>query len=89
MKQQQLKTTIEEITVSYKEQAINRVIDLLDRHTYERPADILADLMHFCDSQQGVDNGSETFDEELRVAYRYVEDELAEDAELANSENDE
>lgn len=87
MKQQPKRTT-KEITVSYKEQAINRVIDLLDRHTYERPADILADLMHFCDSQQGVDNGSETFDEELRVAYRYVEDELAEDAELASGEDE-
>ena len=55
----------------------------------DRPADLLADLIHYCDSQQGVENGSDTFDEELRVAYSYVEEELGTDAELASGDTDE
>ncbi len=75
--------------MSYKELAIHRIIKVMDREDngYDRPADLLADLIHYCDSQQGVDRGSESFEEELRVAYGYVDDELAEDAEAANSED--
>jgi len=75
--------------VSYKELAIHRIIKVMDREDngYDRPADLLADLIHYCDSQQGVDRGSESFEEELRVAYSYVDDELGLDAELADSED--
>ena len=75
--------------MSFKESAIQRVIKAMDSYDYDRPADLLADLIHFCDSQQGVDRGSDTFEEELRVAYSYVEDELAQDADLANGDDDE
>lgn len=75
--------------MSFKEEAIQRAIRILDMQGCDRPADLLADLIHYCDSQQGVENGSDTFDEELRVAYSYVEEELGTDAELANSEDDE
>ncbi len=77
------------MTMSYKELAIHRIIKIMDLedNTYDRPADLLADLIHYCDSQQGVDRGSDTFDEELRVAYGYVDDELAEDAEVADGED--
>lgn len=75
--------------MGFKEQAIQRVIKAMDSYDYDRPADLLADLIHFCDSQQGVERGSDTFDEELRVAYSYVEDELGLDAELANDQDSE
>lgn len=78
-----------QMTISYKELAIYRIIEIMDRedNTYERPADLLADLLHYCNSQQGVNRGSDTFDEELRVAYNYVDDELAEDAEVADGKD--
>ena len=75
--------------MSFKESAIQRVIKAMDSYDYDRPADLLADLIHFCDSQQGVDRGSDTFDEELRIAYSYVEDELGLDAEVADREDSE
>lgn len=75
--------------MSYKEEAIQRVLRAMNMQGCDRPADMLADIIHFCDSQQGVDNGSDTFEEELRVAYGYVEEELAQDAELASGEDDE
>ena len=75
--------------MSFKESAIQRVIKAMDSYDYDRPADLLADLIHFCDSQQGVERGSDTFDEELRVAYSYVEDELGLDAEVADREDSE
>jgi len=74
--------------MSFKESAIQRVIKAMDSYDYDRPADLLADLIHFCDSQQGVDRGSDTFEEELRVAYSYVDDELAQDAELASRDSE-
>jgi len=74
--------------MSFKESAIQRVIKAMDSYDYDRPADLLADLIHFCDSQQGVDRGSDTFEEELRVAYSYVDDELAQDAELASGDSE-
>lgn len=73
--------------VSFKEQSIQRVIKIMDRDDCSRPADLLADLIHYCDSQQGVDRGSDSFEEELRVAYSYVDIELAEDAEITSSED--
>lgn len=75
--------------MSFKESAIQRVTKAMDSYDYDRPADLLADLIHFCDSQQGVDRGSDTFEEELRVAFSYVNDELAQDAELAEGNDDE
>lgn len=75
--------------MSYKEEAIQRVLRTMNMQGCDRPADMLADIIHFCDSQQGVEHGSDTFEEELRVAYSYVDDELTQDAELADSENDE
>ena len=75
--------------MSFKEEAIQRAIRTMNMNGCDRPADLLADLIHYCDSQQGVDNGSDTFDEELRVAYSYVEEELSTDAELASGDNDE
>lgn len=74
--------------MSFKESAIQRVIKAMDSYDYDRPADLLADLIHFCDSQQGVDRGSDIFEEELRVAYGYVDDELAQDAELASGDSE-
>ena len=74
--------------MSFKESAIQRVIKAMDSYDYDRPADLLADLIHFCDSQQGVDRGSDTFEEELRIAYSYVDDELAQDAELASGNSE-
>jgi len=74
--------------MSFKESAIQRVIKAMDSYDYDRPADLLADLIHFCDSQQGVDRGSDTFEEELRIAYSYVDDELAQDAELASGDSE-
>lgn len=71
--------------MSFKEEAIQRVINVMDAQGFDRPADLLADLIHYCNSLQGVERGSEDFDEELRVAYLYVDDELAEDAEVADS----
>lgn len=74
--------------MSFKESAIQRVIKAMDSYDYDRPADLLADLIHFCDSQQGVERGSDTFEEELRIAYSYVDDELAQDAELASGDSE-
>ena len=74
--------------MSFKESAIQRVIKAMDSYDYDRPADLLADLIHFCDSQQGVDRGSDTFEEELRIAYSYVDDELGQDAELASGNSE-
>ena len=74
--------------MSFKEDAIQRAIKVLDGHAYDRVADLLADLLHYCDSQQGVDRGTETFEEELDVAYGYVDEELGIDAELADDRDD-
>ena len=73
--------------MSFKEEAIQRVLRTMAMNGCDRPADLLADIIHFCDSIQGVEHGSDTFDEELRVAYGYVEDELAQDAELADTDD--
>lgn len=40
---------------------------------YDRPADIIADLIHYC-NQKGI-----TFEEELAAARGYVEEEINED----------
>lgn len=52
-----------------KEYSIKLVTKVMNKYGYDRPADLLADLLYFCDSEHSTD----TFDEELRVAYGYLE----------------
>ena len=59
----------------YKQLAVQRVEVMLMGGVNERVADILADLLHYC-NEWGVD-----FTEELQLAERYVLDEHEVDSE--------
>lgn len=58
--------------------AIARISKILDLNQYDRPADIIADIMHYCDS--GLDEDG-SFAAELERAQLYYEDEMVEDEE--------
>ena len=60
----------------YRMMAIARISKLLELNQYERPADIIADIMHYCDS--GLDE-DESFAAELERAQMYYDDEAIED----------
>lgn len=65
---------------SYQLLATQRTEELLEINSskvYERPADLIADLIHYCNYHEEVLD----FEEELRVARLYVDDEQREDAE--------
>jgi hypothetical protein len=63
---------------TYQLLATRRTEELLDTHSsYERPADLIADLIHYCNYHGELFD----FEEELRVARLYVDDEQREDAE--------
>jgi len=57
-------------TLTLHQQAVQRIRDLLatnDGATWTRPADLLADIMHYCE---------ENFDDELETAKELYDDEL-------------
>ena len=59
-------------TLTLHQQAVQRIRDLLASNegaTWTRPADLLADIMHFCDDE-------EEFELELESAREYYNDEL-------------
>lgn len=60
----------------YRMMAIARISKLLELNQYERPADIIADIMHYCDS--GLDEDG-SFAAELERAQMYYDDETIED----------
>ena len=65
---------------SYQLLATQRTEELLEINSskvYERPADLIADLIHYCNYHGEVLD----FEEELRVARLYVDDEQREDSE--------
>lgn len=65
--------------VSLQDQACDRIRELFAScEDYTRPADIIADIMHFC-ARQG---GTFDFDQELAIAETYVTEEAAFDSEL-------
>ena len=71
--------------MSYQQQAYKRIVELFDvLPGHERPADIIADLIHYCNEDQHYD-----FEEELRVAREYADDEQQEDAESARDRDNE
>ena len=70
-------------TLTLHQQAVQRIRDLLvsnEGTTWTRPADLLADIMHFCD-------GDEEFEDELETAREYYNDELEIDNPTDTEEN--
>lgn len=68
--------------MSYQQQAYRRIVELLDKlPSHERPADIIADIIHYCNQEEYYD-----FEEELRVARDYADDEQREDAESSDDD---
>ena len=62
--------------LSMRDQAIGRVAQMfLNCEDYTRPADIIADIMHYCQKE----NGAFDFDQELAIAETYVTEELGYD----------
>jgi len=62
-------------TLTLHQQAVQRIRDLLatnDGATWTRPADLLADIMHYCDDD---------FDDELDSAREFYEEEIDTDTE--------
>lgn len=57
----------------YRNLAVERFASVLDSCKADRPADIIADIIHYCEANL-ID-----FDEELRMADNYVAEELAVD----------
>ena len=60
----------------FESQAIQRVQGYLGNYDTDQPAEILADILHYCNSS-GID-----FRSQLRLAESYVEEELSVDSEL-------
>jgi hypothetical protein len=81
--QQKVQTTIE-VSMSYQAMAHRRMQALLSTsEDIGRPADLIADLIHYCEHE----NELYDFEEELRVARLYVDDEQREDAESNYSDS--
>lgn len=63
--------------------AVGRIDRIIDGRINTRPADILADLIHYCK------HNALSFDEELSVAQSYVTEELGFDEEIRQIEHEE
>jgi hypothetical protein len=69
--------------MNYQEQAYQRIQEVLGRLSgHERPADLIADLIHYCEHE----NELYDFEEELRVARLYADDEQQLDAESTHND---
>lgn len=60
----------------FERRAIERVQGYLGNYDTDAPAEILADILHYCN------NSGISFQDQLRLAEGYVEEELSADAEL-------
>jgi hypothetical protein len=57
--------------LTFRQQAVGRVAQMfLNNENYTRPADLIADIIHYCAETSEWD-----FDQELTSAYDYVRDE--------------
>jgi hypothetical protein len=61
--------------MTMREQAIARIHELLKHPDYTRPADIIADIIHYCATDL-------SFEDELETAREYVYEELGYDEEM-------
>lgn len=70
--------------MSYQTAAHRRIQEVLSMMPgHERPADLIADLIHYCEHENELYN----FEEELRVAREYADDEQQLDAESDYSDD--
>lgn len=61
----------------FAEQAVDRVESYFKNYDTKQPAEIIADILHYC-QQKGID-----FYDEVELAESYVSEELSYDAEFA------
>lgn len=68
--------------ISFRDQAVDRIKVLFgdNQEIYTRPADLLADLIHYCGDSENFE-----FQHELDIAFDYVSDEILHDKEMDNA----